>query len=338
MRVINFSTTDSLSKIYNENYIKRGENLASELQITLTDEYLGYNYSILFKVNDNTPISTAEIVPIDNVLSYTITNAITNFSGQLKLEIQCINNTGTIVKSLVYTLPITSSLEEDNAVIMPEQYVPWYVDALNKSVEASNSADIAIANAVIADQKADETSVSAGEALISAQNALVSEGKAKTSELNALESENNASDSEAITVQAMTDYLAMVGVDIATLVNGKIPMSQIPATATNDNITITDESQLVTITAQIGDIANFIQEVDGKMTVVKAYKLLGTGVSTVLENWILMGTSYALQAGNATTATNANDSAMINGHRLVEMTFAEYELAVKDADTYYILH
>ena len=141
----------------------------------------------------------------------------------------------------------------------------------------------------------------------------------------------------AETKQAMQDYLAMLGVDVATLVGGKVPMSQIPATATQEIYDITSEDELTGLIAQRGDCAEIVETIDGVKTVTKIYQLLGDGDATVRDNWVVWGTSYAVQAGNATSATNAVNASMINNHRMVAMTQEQYDQAAVDQDTIYIV-
>jgi hypothetical protein len=121
--------------------------------------------------------------------------------------------------------------------------------------------------------------------------------------------------------------LAMMGIDFATLVGGKVPMSQIPATAIHDVMEVSAESELVGLTAQKGDVAELVEEINGERTVTKSWQLLGTD-ATVRANWVVWGTSYAVQAGNATTATNAGNANTINNHRLIAITEAQYNAAI----------
>ncbi|MFA6848715.1 MAG: BppU family phage baseplate upper protein [Selenomonadaceae bacterium] len=137
--------------------------------------------------------------------------------------------------------------------------------------------------------------------------------------------------------QALSDLLAMIGIDIASLVGGKVPMTQIPATAIQDIHEVADDSGLTSLTAQRGDLAEVIELVDGVKTVTKTYQLLGDGDATVRDNWVVWGTSYAVQAGNATTATNAENANTINNKRIVGMTQSQYDIAAIDPDTIYIV-
>ena len=146
------------------------------------------------------------------------------------------------------------------------------------------------------------------------------------------ETEENADKTQ----QAYSDFLNQLGSDVATLVGGKIPMSQIPATATQEIYTVTSEDKLSSLTAQKGDLAELIEEINGEKTITKTWQCLGN--STIRENWVVWGTSYAVSAGNAQVATNAENANTINGHRLIEISAEDFETAVKDDETYYLVY
>lgn len=146
------------------------------------------------------------------------------------------------------------------------------------------------------------------------------------------QTEENAQKTE----QAYKDFLAQLGVDIATLVGGKVPMSQIPATATQEIYTITSEAELTSLTAQRGDLAELIEVIEGERTITKTWQCLGD--SSNRNNWVVWGTSYAVSAGNATTANNAENANTINNHRLIEISAEDFETAVKDENTYYLVY
>ena len=113
-------------------------------------------------------------------------------------------------------------------------------------------------------------------------------------------------------------------------------MSQIPATATQEIYTVTSESELTSLVAQRGDLAELIEQVNGERTITKTWQCLGD--SSKRENWVVWGTSYAVSAGNATSATNAENANTINNHRLIEISAADFETAVKDENTYYLVY
>lgn len=195
--------------------------------------------------------------------------------------------------------------------------------------KALSVAETANTNAVNSQPFAERAETAATQAEISATNAKSSEQNSAASELNAELSEQKSS-------QNLSDLLAMLGEDIPTMVDGKIPLSQIPATATQEVYEVASADELTGLTAQRGDLAELIEEVDGERTITKVWQLLGD--STVRNDWVVWGTSYAVQAGNSDFADNAGNSARINGKRMVAITFDDFETAVKDPDTYYTVY
>ena len=199
------------------------------------------------------------------------------------------------------------------------------------ALTAQTARDDALTHRQAAEGTLGEAQASAVRAENAALDADQSETAAKTAAQNAAGSEGQAS-------QALADLLRMLGTDIATLVGGKIPMSQIPATATQEVYEIASEAELTGLVAQRADLAELIELVDGVWTVTKTWQLLGDGDAGKRENWIVWGTSYAVQSGNATTAGTAENANTINGHRLAQISQSEWDSAVKDPDTYYLVY
>ena len=161
--------------------------------------------------------------------------------------------------------------------------------------------------------------------------------RAETAAENAEGSEQNASASQKSAEQALSDLLAMINSgDIILATDGKLPLSAIPATATQEIYVVESEDQLTSLTAQRGDLAELVEEIDGEKTITKTWQCLGD--ASLHDSWVVWGTSYAVQAGNSTTANNAQNANMINNHRIVEMTEEEFASAVKDEDTYYLVY
>ena len=134
-------------------------------------------------------------------------------------------------------------------------------------------------------------------------------------------------------MQAMVDLLAMMGSDIATLTDGKLTPSQIPALSINDVFEAVDTDAMLLLTAQRGDVALIIP-----VDVVTDSYILADDDATVLANWKKLGVSYVANAGHATTADSATDSTKINGHRLVTMTESQYAVAVLEDNTLYAVY
>ena len=131
--------------------------------------------------------------------------------------------------------------------------------------------------------------------------------------------------------QAFADLLAMLGSDIATLTGGKLTPSQIPAIAITNTYPVSTEAEMLALDCQTGDVCIRLDE-------SKSYILQGTNPA-LLTDWqhLKTPTNYADTAGHALTAANAENSDKINGHRVVAMTQAQYDLAVKEPDTIYMV-
>ena len=154
---------------------------------------------------------------------------------------------------------------------------------------------------------------------------------------DAINSAENAKKSEENSSQALSDLLNMINSgDIVLAVNGKLPLSSIPATATQEIYVVESEDDLTTLEAQRGDLAELVETINGERTITKTWQCLGD--ASKRENWVVWGTSYAVSAGNSEQSKSAENSMRINGHRLVEMSEAEFENAVKDEDTYYLVY
>ncbi len=59
---------------------------------------------------------------------------------------------------------------------------------------------------------------------------------------------------------------------------------------------------------------------------------------TNLDSWVKIGISYVEYSGNSAYAENAKNANTINGHRVVEMSEADFAKAVKDPNTYYLVY
>jgi hypothetical protein len=132
--------------------------------------------------------------------------------------------------------------------------------------------------------------------------------------------------------QVLADLLALIGSDIATLTGGKLTPSQIPDLSINEVLTILDESELVTLNAQRGDCA-IVVPVD----VVTESFILAADDPTVLANWKKLGVSYVAESGHSVNADEAVNATKINNKRLVAMTQSQYDAAVLDPDTIYVV-
>lgn len=151
------------------------------------------------------------------------------------------------------------------------------------------------------------------------------------SEIHRAEAEAKESAEKA--QQAMSDYLSMLGKDVATLgADGKLSANQIPALAINDTFVVHSKEEIVALVAERGDVAVLVHDEN----VSDAY-ILTVDEPNVLDNWIKLGVSYVAKAGHAESASIAVNSQKINGHRVVTLSEEEYNLGAKDPETVYLV-
>lgn len=132
-------------------------------------------------------------------------------------------------------------------------------------------------------------------------------------------------ETEQKVVQVKNDVVSMLGTEIATLVGGKIPASQIPSIATTEIYHVASQAEMEALSVQRGDICIRTDE-------DKSYIYNESG-------WIYLAspTDYVQQAMYAETAGTAEDATKINGYRIITMTQDEYDAAVKETDTIYLV-
>ena len=126
--ILNLDHTDN--KLYYQNLIRQGENLASELVINLGTEFQGYKYLIKFKNNENSEVVTPELMAVDNQIKYPITNALTKDAGTLRIELNAFDETGMLKKTATTTLRVLDALGETDEVV-PKAFAPWYIQVFD---------------------------------------------------------------------------------------------------------------------------------------------------------------------------------------------------------------
>lgn len=178
----------------------------------------------------------------------------------------------------------------------------------------------------------------AGEALGSAAAALASEQAAEGSKNAASGSESLAFQYMETALQAMQDLLNMLGTDVATLTNGKLTPSQIPALSINDVFKVADTDEMLELTAERGDVALIMGLDEEENPIATDAYILSADDPTIFDNWAKLGISYVANAGHAQTAGNAENADKINNHRLVTMTESQYASAVLENDTLYAVY
>ena len=129
MRDINITFTSADTLLYKDVLIRQGENLASRFIITIPEDMLDYQYILVFKINNETPIFTTEQFPVDGVITYDVTNTLTSISGDLKIELHAYENLSLInevlIKSALCKLKVAPTLDAASEIV-PQDYVPWY--------------------------------------------------------------------------------------------------------------------------------------------------------------------------------------------------------------------
>lgn len=155
MKIINLNLNTSDATLFYTKEVIQGENLATQLNINLTEEFQGYRYLILFQNNENNSIPTEELTPVNNTISYMLKNNMTKDAGVLKVELQAFDDNGTLIKTATRQLKVTESIDGSTYVI-PDVYIPWYVQALQAATTATEQATIATNKALEASNKLDE--------------------------------------------------------------------------------------------------------------------------------------------------------------------------------------
>jgi hypothetical protein len=300
--------------LYNTVDIRQGENLASEMQITLTDDLIGYSYILVFQLNENTPYVTTELTPVDDIISYQIPNVVTNKVGKLKVELQCYDDNGVLIKDAIVIFQVKTSIT-GTPTIMPEAYVPWFVRTVEEADRATAQADIATAQALIsttqagiATTKASDADISADAALVSEQNAKVSEDNAKDSEDATLEIYNSFTDDEADRVVAENGRVSAEGLRVTadgnrtSAENIRISSEQNRVTAEGNRVTV--EGNRVTAEGNRVTAENLRVTAESARALLEAYN---AGHSYVIGNKVTyLGSTYqCILASTGNLPTNA---------------------------------
>ena len=144
-------------------------------------------------------------------------------------------------------------------------------------------------------------------------------------------SETNAKASETVVTQTMSDMLAMMGTDIATLEGGKIPVGQIPPIALTHTYTVGSVEEMQALTAEDGDFCRIV--IDGVVDGTYAYVSSGdTG------DWIPCNQNKCAEADHALAADTAENATKINGHRIVVFdNMTDFNNAVKVDGVLYLV-
>lgn len=325
---------DEYLVIVNAPAISTGDKGAIEFQIdSISEEWEGYTLTAVF--ND------VEMALTDN--SCTVPwEAIAN--GKTSMTIGVYGYSGSDTKTsttVVYRLR-TGTRTDNTPEPTPSVYQQWiaeikgYYDGSKENAdqtaadlqEVSELKEEALSQVQQATDELKQAQKDIDEAVSAAEQ---SAQAAATSEGNAADSEDAAELSEKKAAQALADLLAMLGTDIATLVDGKIPVSQIPTIAITETYVVSSIEERDDLIVQEGDVC--IVNIEGEQEDESASYIYDG------EQWKLLKspTDYASEAGYAATAGQAENANTINNHRLINMTAEQYETAVKDENTFYLV-
>jgi hypothetical protein len=106
--------------------LKQMENEATTLVIHLSEEFIvdEYSYVMVFKLNNNAPIVSAPLTPVDDIISIVIYNPLTYQNGYLKCELQAYESE-VLVKSKTFALEVLETIQGEPQPI-PSVYPPLY--------------------------------------------------------------------------------------------------------------------------------------------------------------------------------------------------------------------
>jgi hypothetical protein len=137
--VLNLNAADN--RLFYKELIRKGENLASELVINLSEEFQGYKYVLKFQNNSNTEVVTSEILPVEDQIIYPITNALTAAAGMLKVELNAYDlDSGLLMKTATTTLKVLEAIGDTDEVV-PEAYAPWYIEVMAAAEQVNQRLD-----------------------------------------------------------------------------------------------------------------------------------------------------------------------------------------------------
>lgn len=307
-----------------------GENIFRSFAFDVTEwknKYPEGVVSISFRRPDQTTGYPVVVNSSENPVIWTVTEAEVSVPGKGEIVLRLSKNE---MIGKTYSIPTITKASPDFTGDPPDPFPDWLSDILEVETRIADDVQEVSTNTQTVADNLETVLEKAAEALQSAANALQSEQNAKTSETNAKGSETSALQSMQTAVQAMTDLLNMMGEDIATLTDGKLTPSQIPPLSINDVFEVDSINEILTLVAQRGDVALVMLDDN-----IHDSYMLAVDDPTQLENWKKLGVSYVANAGHAVTADTAENANKINNKRLVAMTESQYDVAVKDENTFY---
>lgn len=306
-----------------------GDNKTDVKEFEITDKTLfDFNFKLDLKLKEHVDIVDLEkVVEQDRIiLRWIVEKKHMPMSGMLFAQLRAFNEEGDVWHSEKNHFWIIGAINAEKYLPSP---LPSEFSQMEQQVTSARNETVAAKEIVIekANEIADNTQTVSDKTEIVLQKA----DKVEINTETVTQNTDSAIDSANIAAQALADLLAMLGTDIATLTDGKLTPSQVPAIAVTDTFVVNSESEMLALTAEIGDVCVRTDE-------TKTYILQGLD-STILSHWrhLESPTNYADNAGHSATADFAEDANKINGHRVVYMTQSQYDIAEKDPNTVYMV-
>lgn len=149
-------------------------------------------------------------------------------------------------------------------------------------------------------------------------------------------SKDSADDSAQALAQINAKAGQVGGYPVLADIDGspKIPAIYINQVDIHNQFEITNEAQLETIDAQVGDVAFLVETVNGEKTVAKSWILLS--ITDGVRDWAVYGTSYATNSGNAQYSVNSGNAQKINGVTYDKLSQAQYDALVDKQGVYFV--
>lgn len=297
-----------------------GDNRTEVREFEIIDKALfDFNFKLDLKVKEHIGIVDLEkIVESDRViLRWEIKKEHLPMSGMLFAQLRAFNENGDSWHSEREHFWVSGGINATKHFPSP---LPSEFEQIEQQVTTAKNETVVAKGVVL--KKANEVTENAQIVSDKTEVVMQKAGEVEANTETVSENTDSAIDSANIAAQALADLLAMLGTDIATLTDGKLTPTQIPALSINDVFEVEGTEGMLSLTAERGDVALIIPE----DVVIDSY-ILSTDNPTQINDWKKLGVSYVANAGHAVTADEATNATMINGHRQVRMTQEQYDIA-----------
>lgn len=307
-----------------------GDNNTEVREFVITDkELFDFDFKLDLKMKEYVGIVDLEKnIDADKlILKWKVKKEHLPQSGMIYAQIRAFNSNGDTWHSEKGSFWITGSINATQYFPSP---LPSEFEQIEQQVTTARNETVAAKNIVL--EQVNEVVENTQTVLDKTEIVMQKARKVEEDAQRVSQNTESTAESANIAAQALTDLLAMLGKNIATLTDGKLTPSQIPALSINDVFTVENTEEMLSLTAERGDVA--IVMLDDN--IYDCY-ILSADDATILSNWKKLGVSYVANAGHAQTANSAVNADRINGYRIVHMTKSQYELAVKNPDTIYLV-